>query len=282
MPELPEVETVARGLATMLTGRRLVHVATTRGDLRAPFPKDFALRLEGRRVCEIKRRAKYILIELDQDLIWLIHLGMTGKFTVHPPRSPQPLDDPHDHVRFDTDDGAHVRFNDPRRFGVMDLLHRSELTTHRMLADLGPEPFDPALDDDSFSASLAGKRTPIKSALLDQRVIAGLGNIYVSEALFLAGISPKRLAGSVAGVRATRLLPAIRNVLDAAIKAGGSTLRDFAGASGELGYFQHRFTVYDREGKKCPGCDCNVAVTGGIQRLVQAGRSTFYCPRKQR
>ncbi|MDB5365909.1 MAG: Formamidopyrimidine-DNA glycosylase [Rhodospirillales bacterium] len=282
MPELPEVETVARGLAAMLTGRRLVRVATARGDLRAPFPLNFGQRLDGRRVRAIRRRAKYILVELDQDLIWLIHLGMTGRFTVFPPKSPQPLDDPHDHVRFDTDDGAHVRFNDARRFGVMDLLHASELTTHRLLAGLGPEPFDPTLDVASFSASLAGKRTPIKSALLDQRVIAGLGNIYVSEALFLAGISPKRLAGSVAGARAARLLPAIRNVLEAAIAAGGSTLRDFAGASGELGYFQHRFTVYDREGKKCPGCDCDVAVTGGIQRMVQAGRSTFYCPRKQR
>jgi formamidopyrimidine-DNA glycosylase len=282
MPELPEVETVARGLDVMLTGRRLVRVATARADLRGPLPADFARRLEGRRVAAIRRRAKYILVELEGDLIWLIHLGMTGRFTVHPPGSPQPLDDPHDHVRFDTDEGAHVRFNDARRFGLMDLLPKGDLGSHKLLAGIGPEPLDPALDAARFSAALAGKRTPIKSALLDQRVIAGLGNIYVSEALFRAGISPKRQAHSVAGARAARLLPAIRRVLEEAIAAGGSTLRDFAGASGELGYFQHRFAVYDRAGKKCPGCNCDIAATGGIERLVQAGRSTFYCRRKQR
>ncbi len=283
MPELPEVETVCRGLSATLAGQVLRRVDQNRADLRFPLPERFAERLADRRIDRVSRRAKYILVHLDDGMVLMIHLGMSGRMTVSPPERASgfaPL--AHDHVVFHAANGAVVAFNDARRFGMMDLVPATELDRHRLLAGLGPEPLGNAFNAPYLSKSLAGRRTPIKSALLDQRVVAGLGNIYVCEALFLAGISPKRLAASVAGSRADRLVPAIRTVLTAAIAAGGSSLRDYVQTNGELGYFQHAWKVYGREGKACGDCRCDPVGTGGVRRLVQAGRSTFYCPLKQR
>ncbi|MDE1148869.1 MAG: bifunctional DNA-formamidopyrimidine glycosylase/DNA-(apurinic or apyrimidinic site) lyase [Azospirillaceae bacterium] len=280
MPELPEVETVARGLALKMEGRTLVRVAQHRPNLRTPFPAGFVQRLTGRRVASIGRRAKYVLVRLDDDQTLLIHLGMSGSMVVS--RGPAGLPGAHDHVVMETDDGSVVTFNDPRRFGLMDLVAEAELEAHPMLAKLGPEPLGNGFDAGILSSRLAGKMTPIKSALLDQRVVAGLGNIYVCEALFRSNIHPERSAASVAGKDAQRLVPAIRDVLTEAIAAGGSSLRDYVQSDGELGYFQHSFAVYGREGEGCPGCDCDIARTGGVQRLVQAGRSSFFCGRRQR
>ncbi len=283
MPELPEVETVCRGLSTTLCGQLLQRVDQNRPDLRFPLPERFADRLAGRRIERIARRAKYILVHLDDGMVLMIHLGMSGRMTVSPPdRANGFAPQAHDHVVFHAANGAVVAFNDARRFGMMDLVPAAELDRHRLLADLGPEPLGNAFNAPYLSARLAGRRTPIKSALLDQRVVAGLGNIYVCEALFLAGISPRRLAASVAGGRAERLVPAIREVLTAAIAAGGSSLRDYVQTDGELGYFQHAWTVYGREGEACRDCRCDPDRTGGVRRMVQAGRSTFYCPLKQR
>ena len=277
MPELPEVETVRRGLAVRLEGRRLVKVEQRRHDLRWPLPEGFAARLTGRRVERIARRAKYLLFELDGPDTLIGHLGMSGRLYLAPPGAVAAAG-PHDHLRFHTEEGWLLTFQDARRFGMMDLWPSDRLAEHKLLRDLGPEPLSNGFNGPSLSDALAGKRTPIKAALLDQKVVAGLGNIYVSEALYHAGVSPKRLAASVAGARAERLVPAIKQVLERAIAAGGSSLRDYVQASGELGYFQHQFAVYDREGERCPECSCK----SGIRRLVQAGRSTFYCPARQK
>ncbi len=279
MPELPEVETVCRGLAVRLVGRRLARVEVRRAGLRQPFPKDMAARLADRRVTGLDRRAKYILMRLDGGTVAIIHLGMSGRMVIS--EAPGPAPGRHDHVILGTDDGAVVIFNDARRFGLMTLTTEADLDHHPLLADLGPEPLAPDFTGKVLAARLAGKGSPIKAVLLDQRVVAGLGNIYVSEALFHAGISPLRPAGEVSGAGAARLVTAIRRVLKAAIKAGGSSLRDYVQASGELGYFQHSFAVYGRTGQPCPGCTCDVAATGGIARLTQANRSTFWCPRRQ-
>jgi formamidopyrimidine-DNA glycosylase len=285
MPELPEVETVRRGLIPVLEGRRIVRAEVRRAGLRIPFPKGFGGWLTGRRIAKIGRRAKYLMITFDDtDEVLLVHLGMSGRMVVSGPgganRAPRP--DPHDHVVMETDGGARVVFNDARRFGLMTLVRRSELDSHPLLAGLGPEPLDEALTGDVLSRRLKGKATPIKAALLDQRVIAGLGNIYVCEALHRARLSPKRMARTIGPVRAGRLVAAIKDVLKEAIAAGGSSLRDHRQPSGELGYFQHRFRVYGREGEACPECDCDIHKTGGIRRIAQGGRSTFYCPRYQR
>lgn len=280
MPELPEVETVARGLALKMDGRRLVRVDQRRADLRRPFPADFVHRLTGRRVESVGRRAKYILIRLDDGLVLLVHLGMSGSMVVARAADAGPPGR-HDHVVMTTDDGSVITFNDPRRFGLMDLVAEADLPRHPLLADLGPEPLGNGFSADILSRRLADRRSPIKTVLLDQTVVAGLGNIYVAEALFRAGIDPTRPAATVAGAPAERLAPAIVAVLTEAIAAGGSSLRDFVQADGELGYFQHSFAVYGREGEACRGCDCDVAVTGGVRRLTQAGRSTFFCPRRQ-
>lgn len=280
MPELPEVETICRGLRPKLEGRVLVRVEQRRPDLRVPFPAGFARRLEGRRIEAVRRRAKYILMDLDDGEVLVVHLGMSGRMCLV--SDPAPVPGPHDHVLFHTDDGTTVVFNDARRFGLMALVRRDDLAQHPLFRDLGPEPLGNAFNGPALSAALAGRRTPIKVALLDQRVVAGIGNIYACEALFRAGISPRRQAASVAGRRAERLAAAIREVLRDAIDAGGSSLRDYVQASGELGYFQHSFAVYGREGEACPGCDCGPPPGSGIRRIVQAGRSTFYCPRKQR
>ncbi len=277
MPELPEVETVRQGLVPVLEGRKLARVTARRPDLRIPLPKGFAARLTGRRVEKLTRRAKYILAHLDGDEILLMHLGMSGRFTVHGSQSENGLG-PHDHIVFETDAGDSVVFTDHRRFGLMTLLRAQDAEKHKLLANLGPEPLSNAFSPAYLDGALKGKRTPIKAALLDQRVVAGLGNIYVCEALFRAHISPKRSASTVPGARSIILVEKVKRVLEAAIKAGGSTLRDYKHTNGELGYFQKTFSVYDRKGETCVTKGCG----GRVKRLVQSGRSTFYCAKCQR
>jgi formamidopyrimidine-DNA glycosylase len=277
MPELPEVETVCRGLRKPLEGRRLTRVVQRRPDLRFPIPDRFTERLTGRIVVRVARRAKFILITLDDDTVLIVHLGMSGRMTII-----ETVDAPppgtHDHVELETDQGMLIRYCDPRRFGMMDLTTVDQLKNHRMLKNLGPEPLGNAFNADVLNQCLAGKRSPIKAALLDQKNVAGLGNIYICEALFRAGISPKRSSYTIPGKRAERLVREIRAVLQEAIEAGGSSLRDYVQASGDLGYFQHRWKVYGREGDFCQleGCD------GFVRRIVQSGRSTFYCATHQR
>ena len=278
MPELPEVETVCRGLAEALSGRRILRVDVRRPDLRWPLPAGFGAGLAGRRIDSVGRRGKYILIRLGGGLVWMVHLGMSGRFVVTPPGVAPAPDAAHDHVIARLDDGVVLRFNDARRFGMMDLVADRDLARHRLIVGLGPEPLGNGFGAPVLGAALAGRNTSIKAALMDQRVVAGLGNIYVCEILYAAGISPRRRARTVSGRRLERLVPAIREVLRSAIAAGGSSLRDYVQASGALGYFQHRFAVYDREGEPCPNCDCGQA----IRRLVQSGRSTFYCAKRQR
>ncbi|MBB4211063.1 DNA-(apurinic or apyrimidinic site) lyase [Rhodothalassium salexigens DSM 2132] len=276
MPELPEVETVRRGLMPLLTGRRLVRVEARRPDLRFPLPADFAERLTGCRVAAIDRRSKYLLIRTEGGPVLLVHLGMSGRF-VSGPHNQVPPPGRHDHLLFDTDDGTRLLFHDPRRFGMADLVAPADLPAHRLIAGLGPEPLGPDFTVAALAAGLAGRRAPMKAALLDQRLVAGLGNIYVCEALFRAGISPRRRAGNVAAARVRRLHGAIRAVLEDAIASGGSSLRDFVRINGELGYFQHRFDVYGRAGEPCRVDGCGATV----QRIVQSNRSSFYCPRCQ-
>ncbi len=277
MPELPEVETVRRGLALRLEGRRVQRLRLNRPDLRIPMPADLPARVEGRRVDRLGRRAKYILLHLEDGGVVIAHLGMSGRLVLSDSGNAAPSD-PHDHVVFTLEDGTELRFNDARRFGVLDYADGKDLERHKFFMHLGPEPLGNEFNGPALAAKLEGKATPLKAALLDQRVVAGLGNIYVSESLFYAGLSPRRLAGTVAGPRAERLVQAIRDVLERAIAAGGSSLRDYVQASGELGYFQHQWAVYGKEGERCPGCDCR----HGIKRIVQSGRSTFYCGKRQR
>ena len=289
MPELPEVETVRMGLLPVLEGHKFTKVETRRGDLRIPFPNDFAHRLTGRRVARLLRRAKYLLGELDNGETLVIHLGMSGRMSVYSEGAARKIGQyvydsapasaghgKHDHVVMETDAPARIVFTDHRRFGLMTLVPTDTLESHPLFKGLGIEPLSDAFDSAWLSRALKGKKTPIKSALLDQRVIAGLGNIYVCEALYRARISPKRKASTVAGPRSTPLAAAIKAVLREAVKAGGSSLRDHKRVDGELGEFQHRFAVYGREGEPCPGCG------GTIRRIVQAGRSTFYCPSCQK
>jgi formamidopyrimidine-DNA glycosylase len=275
MPELPEVETVRRGLALKMTGRTIVQADLRRQDLRRPFPPMLARTLTGAAIGKLRRRGKYLLIELDDNGTLLLHLGMSGRITTGDASTPHA---PHDHVILTLDDGTVVRFNDARRFGLLDFMRRGEEAAHPLLAGMGPEPLEPGFDGAYLTTALAGKMTPIKAALLDQRIVAGLGNIYVCEALYRAGLSPRRLAGTVAGARADKLVAAIKSVLAEAIEAGGSSLRDYVQANGELGYFQHRWAVYGKEGEPCPGCTC----AEGVRRIAQAGRSTFFCAKRQR
>jgi formamidopyrimidine-DNA glycosylase len=279
MPELPEVETVMRGLQARLEGRRIVHAAVNRADLRWPFPVGLVARLIGSDVLSFRRRAKYILMRLSGGDSVLLHLGMSGRMnlTLGIPNA----ETTHEHLVLQVDNGWRVGFVDPRRFGSVDLVPTEQEDTHRLLAGMGPEPLDDAFSVDVLNKALAGKQTPIKAALLDQRLVAGLGNIYVCEALFRSRISPVRLAYTVPGARAARLVPEIKATLAEAIAAGGSSLRDYVRPDGELGYFQHAWKVYGREGERCevcpgePGC-------AGIRRIVQSGRSTFYCGKVQR
>ena len=283
MPELPEVETVRRGLLPSMEGARFARVAVNRPDLRWPFPERMAERLSGAQVTTLRRRSKYILADLDRGETLLIHLGMSGRMTVSGDPLGQfvhdhPQAEKHDHVVFDMDNGARVTFNDPRRFGAMDLLDTATADQHPLLASIGPEPLGNAFDEAYLVDQLKNRNTPIKSALLDQKIVAGLGNIYVCEALFRAGVSPRRKAANISAKRVATLVPIIRQVLSDAINAGGSSLKDFRQADGELGYFQHSFDVYGREGAPChtEGCD------GTISRITQSGRSSFYCPQCQR
>lgn len=283
MPELPEVETVRRGLEPVMTGAVIAKATVNRPDLRWPFPERMAERLCGQRVLALRRRSKYILADLGSGETLLVHLGMSGRMLVsgdplgvfqHDHAAPQK----HDHVVLDMDSGARITFNDPRRFGAMDLMPTATADAHPLLRNLGPEPLGNGFSEPYLIARLKGRNTPIKAALLDQKTVAGLGNIYVCEALFRAGVSPKRKAGRLSAARAGALVPVIRAVLQEAIQAGGSSLRDFRQADGELGYFQHSFDVYDREGAPCqrPGC------SGEVTRIAQSGRSSFYCPTCQR
>jgi formamidopyrimidine-DNA glycosylase len=286
MPELPEVETVRRGLQPSLEGARLARVRVNRPDLRFPFPEGFTARLEGARVEALERRAKYLLARLDRGETWVTHLGMTGRFVVQQGLNARSLgefvtdastDEKHAHLVIETDGGARVTFFDARRFGYMGLMPTAELPDHPWFKGLGPEPLGPEFGAAQLAAAFKGRKQNVKATLLDQRVVAGLGNIYVVEALHRARISPNRAAGKVGKPALDRLAEAVPEVLEAAIAAGGSTLRDFAQADGSLGYFQHSFSVYGREGEACPRDD------GGIvRRIVQAGRSTFFCPRCQR
>jgi formamidopyrimidine-DNA glycosylase len=289
MPELPEVETVRRGLEGVLVGKRIARLDQRRPDLRIPLPDNFPARIEGRRIVALERRAKYMLVRLDDDQVWLIHLGMSGRMGIMPAGHNHPPAGPHDHVIFETEDGVMVRFTDARRFGLMTLCSSAELAEHPLIKGLGPEPLAEDFTGARLAAALKGKKTPIKAAILDQRVVAGIGNIYACESLYYAGISPKRSAHTVQGERAGRLVAAIKQVLTAAIAAGGSTLRDHIQPSGELGYFQHSFAVYDREGDTCRHCQdslgsgrTGIQAVPVIRRLVQSGRSTFYCALHQR
>ncbi|MEG3617085.1 bifunctional DNA-formamidopyrimidine glycosylase/DNA-(apurinic or apyrimidinic site) lyase [Magnetovibrio sp. PR-2] len=282
MPELPEVETVKRGLAPVMEGAGFVRVEVRRPDLRRPFPKNMVKRLEGTEILKVGRRSKYLLVDTSRDetLIW--HLGMSGRVRIYAPGDDMPKPGKHDHVEFELTNGSVIVFTDPRRFGLMDLCGSENLQDHPLIKVIGPEPIGNSFSGPVLAERLKGKTQGIKQAIMDARVVCGVGNIYASESLFRAGLSPKRKAGTVQGGRAEKLVRAIKNVLDEAIHAGGSTLRDHRTTDGELGYFQHNFAVYDREGQACPGCDCDISKTKGIQRLEQGGRSTYYCPRKQR
>ncbi len=292
MPELPEVETVRRGLAEAMTGATFRRVRQNRLDLRFPFPERFVERLLGRRIEAVGRRAKYLMIDLDDGTVLASHLGMTGSFRIeagaenvpgryHYTQAPA---GPHDHVRFEFDTGIAITYNDPRRFGFMTLVPRFEVEGHALFRDIGIEPLSEAFDGAALAPLLAGKNAPLKAALLDQRLVAGLGNIYACEALHRAGLSPRRVAATLARkdgsptMRAHRLAATIRQVLREAVEAGGSTLRDYRQADGSLGTFQHGFRAYGREGGPCMTHNCR----GTIQRIVQSGRSTFFCAQCQR
>ncbi|MGO4851645.1 bifunctional DNA-formamidopyrimidine glycosylase/DNA-(apurinic or apyrimidinic site) lyase [Phaeovulum sp. W22_SRMD_FR3] len=283
MPELPEVETVRRGLAPAMEGARIARAEVNRPDLRWPFPERMAERLTGARILALRRRSKYLLLDLDTGETLLIHLGMSGRMQVsgapvgdfyHP--HPAPLK--HDHVVFHLDGGARVTFNDARRFGAMDLMETAQEAGHWLIRDIGPEPLGNDFHETYLAARLAGRASPLKTLLLDQQIVAGLGNIYVSEALYRASLDPRRAGRSVTSAEVSRLVPVIRQVLGEAIEAGGSSLRDHRQADGNLGYFQHTFRVYDREGAPCPTPGCS----GHILRIVQSGRSSFLCPLCQR
>jgi formamidopyrimidine-DNA glycosylase len=293
VPELPEVETVRRGLQPVMEGKRILAVRLNRANLRFPFPDRFTDRLIGRTVMAMGRRAKYLMVDLDDGSLLVMHLGMTGRFIIETPQTVQIPGEftqainrlpAHDHVVFEMEGGARITYNDVRRFGFMELLARSAVESHPLTKDIGIEPLGNALTPEKLAELFDGKAAPLKAALLDQKLIAGLGNIYVCEALFRSGLSPRRAAGSIVKAsgaptaRAEKLTAEIRLVLEEAIEAGGSTLRDFAHTDGSLGYFQHRFKVYDREGEPCPSAVCN----GVVERIVQSGRSTFFCAKCQK
>ena len=301
MPELPEVETVRRGLAPHIEGRRIAAFTLHRADLRFPFPPHFAAKMTGAQLVRFTRRAKYLLAEMQSaqgdDFYWLSHLGMTGRFMlsralnapdgqdagqakVFAHELAAPVAQKHIHVEMRFDDGTHLAFADPRRFGFMDMFAKTENPANAspFLANLGPEPLGNDFHEAGLLAAARGRKTPVKNFLLDQSVVAGLGNIYVCEALFMAGISPRRKAANLGAKRIALLVPAIRDVLRRALEAGGSTLRDFAHEDGAMGYFQHDFKVYGREGDRCSAPHCSARVA----RLVQSGRSSFYCPSCQR
>ncbi len=280
MPELPEVETVMRGLRPSLEGRVLRKVVQRRDDLRFPLPDQFSERLTGRTVKRLARRAKYVLAYLDDGMVLFFHLGMSGRVTILPKGERPPLGT-HDHIIFETDKDEEIRYCDPRRFGMMDLVSQVALDDHKAFKDLGPEPLGNEFNGPVFYEKIKDKKTNIKAAILDQRVVAGIGNIYACEALHLSRLSPERIAKSLNFKEAELLASTICDVLKRAIEAGGSSLRDYVQASGELGYFQHSWTVYGREGEACRQCGSEGGAKAVVQRLQQNGRSTFYCPECQ-
>ncbi|MDC0551735.1 bifunctional DNA-formamidopyrimidine glycosylase/DNA-(apurinic or apyrimidinic site) lyase [Amylibacter sp.] len=289
MPELPEVETVCKGLIPAMVGKKIRVANILRSGLRWPFPKNMDQRLTGVTVLNIRRRSKYILCDLDNDETLVIHLGMSGRMTISYPDNNvkgvlgdfnfiHTIPAKHDHVLLDMLDGTRISYNDARRFGSMDLIKTFALDDHKLFKTLGPEPLGNEFNSLYLSSKLSGKSAPIKSALLDQRIVSGLGNIYVCESLWRAGVSPKRLSGKVSRKKIDVLVPVIRDVLREAISAGGSSLKDHRQANGDLGYFQHSFAVYGREGKKCSSVNCSELV----KRIVQSGRSSFYCAKCQK
>ncbi len=277
MPELPEVETVRRGLLPVMEGKMIVAADVRRPDLRWPFPENMAARLTGKTITQLRRRSKYILADLSSGETLLIHLGMSGKMTISlGPNHPETLK--HDHVVFDMQGGARVAFNDARRFGAMDLCATDQINDHKLIASIGPEPLGNVFHDEYLIARFKGKKMPIKTALLDQRIVAGLGNIYVCEVLLRNKTNPTQPTGQIKPAKIRQMVPIIRDVLNEAIEAGGSSLKDYRQTDGELGYFQHSFKAYGREGEPCLTDGCK----GKITRITQSGRSTFYCPQCQR
>lgn len=270
MPELPEVETVMRGLEKALCGKKIKSVAAARKNLRIPFPRDLPS-VAGAKVAGFSRRAKYILMHLSSGRTMIIHLGMSGRMTINPGKPEK-----HDHMTMVMHDGTRVVFNDARRFGLVDLCDTGKIDAHRFFAHLGPEPFDRAFRGAYLHAAFKGRKTAVKIAIMDQRLVVGVGNIYAAEALYIAGIDPRRQACDLSPAENRALAAAVRSVLKKAIRAGGSSLRDYVQADGELGYFQHHWAVYDKGGQRCPKCKKPC-----IHRITQGGRSTYYCPRVQ-
>jgi len=274
MPELPEVETVRRGLAPILENTRIAEARAHAPKLRVDIPKDFNQRLSGNLVTRLTRRSKYILIECEDGLVAILHLGMSGRINIHTAASKHPARAKHDHITLLTENGDLVVFNDTRRFGLLVFSSVDEIDQHALIKDIGPEPLGNSFHSAHLAAGLAKRKSPIKTSLLDQKLVAGLGNIYVCEALWRAGIAPTRLANTLTTLEVEALVPIIRTILEEAIAAGGSTLKDYAQVSGELGYFQHSFKAYGREGEPCVAKGCQAT----IARIVQSNRSTFYCP----
>jgi len=277
MPELPEVETICRGLARVLPGHKITGVRQNRKGLRIPFPSGLGS-IKGRKVASVSRRAKYILIHLDDGRTLIVHLGMSGSLMVSKEKY---TPEKHDHLVLTLDNGAQMVMNDPRRFGVVGLAKTKDLAQHKFFAHLGPEPFDRTFTAAYLAGKFKTKKVAVKLALMDQTLVVGVGNIYASEALFSARVDPRRAAKSLKPEALKKLVAAVKKTLKAAIKAGGSSLRDYVHADGGLGSFQQHFAVYGRGGQKCKGCSCNIQKTGGIKRITQGGRSTFYCPVKQ-
>ncbi len=279
MPELPEVETVCRGLSKSILGAQFSHVEARRADLRQPLPLDLNKKLKGHTIEAIQRRAKYILIQISSDMTLILHLGMSGRLLIdHTHVKPAK----HDHLIFTFSNGLTLRFHDPRRFGLCDLTETSRLQDHPWLQHLGIEPLDDKMSAGFLAEKFKGRSAAVKTIILDQRILVGVGNIYASESLYEACIHPARPAGSLTKKELEKLAMAIPKVLRAAIKAGGSSLRDYVQTNGELGYFQHQWAVYDRAGQACRDCDCDFKKTGGVQAIKQGGRSTYFCAKRQK
>lgn len=280
MPELPEVETVCRGLARAVQGQKIARIETFRHDLRIPFPKDLNS-ITGLKIKSIERRAKYILLHLSGQRTLILHLGMSGSLTIRNKKEPCQKSK-HDHMLIFLQDDQKITFNDPRRFGLVALTDTKNIDQSRFFRHLGPEPFDRAFNAFYLAEKLKSRKIAVKLAIMDQQLVVGVGNIYASESLFMAGIDPLRKSSSLNEIEIKKLVAAIQKVLKRAIAAGGSSLRNYVQADGELGYFQHQWAVYGKPAEKCKGCTCNIKKTGGIQKTVQGGRATFYCPEKQR